>query len=104
MDTSATQSSLLQAVALVPKGMQQIQQSNTLSEVLQHQRQHQHQQLQHQQQQLQQQQQQQPISTTTANIPQDIAIMSDNDLISYINPSCFDQGTLFNFEFIRLFE
>lgn len=85
MDTSsASQASLLQAVALVPKDMQQIQQSNALSDVLQHQRK--------QQQQHQMQQQQQPISTTTANIPQDIAIMSDNDLISYINPSCFDQG------------
>lgn len=31
--------------------------------------------------------------TTNANtIPQDITTMSDNDLISYINPSCFDQG------------
>lgn len=29
---------------------------------------------------------------TTGNIPQDLTIMSDNDLISYINPSCFDQG------------
>lgn len=26
------------------------------------------------------------------NIPQDLTIMSDNDLIRYINPSCFDQG------------
>lgn len=30
----------------------------------------------------------------TGNIPPDLAIMSDHDLISYINPSCFDQGTL----------
>lgn len=29
----------------------------------------------------------------TGNIPPDLAIMSDHDLISYINPSCFDQGT-----------
>lgn len=29
----------------------------------------------------------------TGNIPPDLATMSDNDLISYINPSCFDQGT-----------
>lgn len=37
---------------------------------------------------------QQP-TTTTANFPQEITTMSDNDLISYINPSCFDQGMLF---------
>lgn len=29
----------------------------------------------------------------TGNIPPDLTIMSDHDLISYINPSCFDQGT-----------
>lgn len=49
---------------------------------------------------IQTQQPQQP--TTNANaIPQDITTMSDNDLISYINPSCFDQGkrTLFLFDF-----
>lgn len=39
--------------------------------------------------------QQQPNTTTAANIPQDIAIMSDNDLIRYINPSCFDQGEFY---------
>lgn len=35
-----------------------------------------------------------PNTTTSGstNIPQDIATMSDNDLIRYINPSCFDQG------------
>ncbi|XP_062539597.1 nuclear factor of activated T-cells 5 isoform X2 [Armigeres subalbatus] len=38
-----------------------------------------------QQQQTQQQQQQPP-----ANIPQELTIMSDNDLISYINPNAFD--------------
>lgn len=30
----------------------------------------------------------------TGNIPQDLTIMSDNDLIRYINPSCFDQVQL----------
>lgn len=29
----------------------------------------------------------------TGNIPPDLTTMSDHDLISYINPSCFDQGT-----------
>lgn len=40
-----------------------------------------------------------PITTTagSTNIPQDIATMSDNDLIRYINPSCFDQGELITF-------
>lgn len=40
-----------------------------------------------------------PNTTTasTTNIPQDIATMSDNDLIRYINPSCFDQGKWFLF-------
>jgi len=33
----------------------------------------------------------QPQQPTTNAIPQDITTMSDNDLISYINPSCFDQ-------------
>lgn len=32
----------------------------------------------------------------TGNIPPDLATMSDHDLISYINPSCFDQGTIRN--------
>lgn len=36
----------------------------------------------------QQQQQQQP----PASIPQEIATMSEHDLISYINPNCFEQG------------
>lgn len=35
-----------------------------------------------------QQQQQQP----PASIPQEIATMSEHDLISYINPNCFEQG------------
>lgn len=73
---------------------QQIQQQQQQIQQQQQQQQIQQQQQQQMQQQIQQQQQQQP-NTTTANIPQDIAIMSDNDLISYINPSCFDQGTLF---------
>lgn len=30
-------------------------------------------------------------STTTGMVP-DLTTMSDHDLISYINPSCFDQG------------
>lgn len=34
----------------------------------------------------------------SARLPQDITAMSDHDLISYINPSCFDQGMTFNFE------
>ncbi|XP_037029005.1 nuclear factor of activated T-cells 5 isoform X2 [Bradysia coprophila] len=33
---------------------------------------------------------QNPPNTTTTSIPQELTIMSDNDLISYINPSCFD--------------
>lgn len=36
----------------------------------------------------QQQAQQQP----PASIPQEIATMSEHDLISYINPNCFEQG------------
>lgn len=28
----------------------------------------------------------------TGTIPPDLTTMSDHDLISYINPSCFDQG------------
>ncbi len=35
---------------------------------------------------------QNPPNTTTTSIPQELTIMSDNDLISYINPSCFDTG------------
>lgn len=31
-------------------------------------------------------------TTTPATIPQEIATMSDNDLISFINPNAFDQG------------
>lgn len=31
--------------------------------------------------------------STTGTIPPDLTTMSDHDLISYINPSCFDQGT-----------
>lgn len=31
-------------------------------------------------------------ATQQGGIPQDITTMSDHDLISYINPSCFDQG------------
>lgn len=31
-----------------------------------------------------------PATTTT--IPQEIATMSEHDLISYINPQCFEQG------------
>lgn len=34
--------------------------------------------------------------TKTAPIP-DLTTMSDNDLISYINPSCFDQGNFSTF-------
>lgn len=30
---------------------------------------------------------------TTGTLPPDLTTMSDHDLISYINPSCFDQGT-----------
>lgn len=29
-------------------------------------------------------------TTTTGTIPQDITTMSEHDLISYINPSCFE--------------
>lgn len=35
-----------------------------------------------------------PITTATAELPPEIAAMTDIDLISYINPSCFDQGKL----------
>lgn len=42
------------------------------------------------QQSQQQQQQQQPVSTANSSIPQELTIMSDNDLISYINPNAFD--------------
>lgn len=31
-------------------------------------------------------------ATTSGPFGHDITAMSDNDLISYINPSCFDQG------------
>lgn len=45
------------------------------------------------------QQQQMPIAGvaagTVANIPQELTIMSDNDLLRYINPSCFDTGTFY---------
>lgn len=37
-----------------------------------------------------------PASTNpqpAGTIPPDLTTMSDHDLISYINPSCFDQGT-----------
>lgn len=34
-----------------------------------------------------------PVTNTApATIPQEIATMSDNDLISFINPNAFDQG------------
>lgn len=42
-------------------------------------------------QQLQQQQQQQP-QQPPASIPQEFASMTEHDLISYINPNCFEQG------------
>lgn len=49
-----------------------------------------------QQQQQQQLQQSQQSQSTTNNaqtsIPQEIAIMSESDLISFINPNAFDQG------------
>lgn len=37
---------------------------------------------------------------TTGTIPSDLplSMMSDHDLISYINPSCFDQGTIAHLE------
>lgn len=31
-------------------------------------------------------------TTQQVNVAQDITTMSEHDLISYINPSCFDQG------------
>ncbi|XP_058830280.1 nuclear factor of activated T-cells 5 isoform X2 [Topomyia yanbarensis] len=49
-----------------------------------------HRQQQQQAQQQQQQQQQHAAAVAAANIPQELTIMSDNDLISYINPSAFD--------------
>uniref|UniRef100_U5EFX6 Nuclear factor of activated T-cells 5 n=1 Tax=Corethrella appendiculata TaxID=1370023 RepID=U5EFX6_9DIPT len=54
----------------------QIHQNNILTDQLQ------------QQQPIKQAQQQPPTPST---IPQELTSMSDNDLISYINPSCFDQ-------------
>ncbi|XP_021694713.1 nuclear factor of activated T-cells 5 isoform X3 [Aedes aegypti] len=45
-----------------------------------------------QQQQQQQQQQSQQPQVASGNIPQELTIMSDNDLISYINPNAFDGG------------
>lgn len=39
-----------------------------------------------------------PNVVSNARLPQDITAMSDHDLISYINPSCFDQGMAFTFE------
>lgn len=39
-----------------------------------------------------------PNVVPTGRLPQDITAMSDHDLISYINPSCFDQGMTFTFE------
>lgn len=41
--------------------------------------------------------------TTTGPFTQDITTMSDNDLISYINPSCFDQGKQRPFNFFQIF-
>lgn len=38
------------------------------------------------------QQQQQAQQQPPASIPQEIATMSEHDLISYINPNCFEQG------------
>lgn len=34
----------------------------------------------------------------TATIPQELTTMSEKDLISYINPSCFDQSEYFNYK------
>lgn len=34
-------------------------------------------------------------TTNASAIPQELTTMSDNDLISYINPSCFDQGSIY---------
>lgn len=39
-----------------------------------------------------------PNVVPTSRLPQDITAMSDHDLISYINPSCFDQGMAFTFD------
>lgn len=33
-----------------------------------------------------------PAPPITGMVPQEMVKMTDNDLISYINPSCFDQG------------
>lgn len=33
-----------------------------------------------------------PAPPVTGMVPQEMVKMTDNDLISYINPSCFDQG------------
>lgn len=42
-------------------------------------------------------------TTATGTIPQDIATMSDHDLISYINPSCFDQGISLRYKQFNFF-
>lgn len=41
-------------------------------------------------------------STVNTAIPQELTSMSDNDLISYINPSCFDQGEIINYIIMTL--
>lgn len=42
-------------------------------------------------------------STVNTAIPQELTSMSDNDLISYINPSCFDQGKIIKYISLELF-
>lgn len=44
-----------------------------------------------------------PTATTSGPFGHDITTMSDNDLISYINPSCFDQGKQRPFSFFLIF-
>lgn len=41
---------------------------------------------------IQHQTQSATINAAQTSIPQEIATMSDNDLISFINPNAFDQG------------
>lgn len=67
------------------------QSSSSVVSISSHQQETQH--IQQQQQQLQQSQQSQSTThNTQTSIPQEIAIMSESDLISFINPNAFDQG------------
>lgn len=67
------------------------QSSSSVVSISSHQQETQH--IQQQQQQLQQSQQSQSTTNNAqTSIPQEITIMSESDLISFINPNAFDQG------------